>query len=137
MTVKKIDHIGIAVKSIDEVIDFYKEALGLEHTGYEVVEDQGVRVAFLNVGESRFELLEPLDETSPVAKFIEKRGEGIHHIALDVTDVKETLAEMKDKGMKLIDEAPRKGAHNKQIAFIHPKTTNGILLEVCQDPHEE
>jgi methylmalonyl-CoA epimerase len=135
MSVKKIDHIGIAVKSIDDVLGFYKEALGLEPTGYEVVEDQGVRVAFLTVGESRFELLEPLDEASPVAKFIEKRGEGIHHIALDVTDVKETLSEMKEKGMKLIDEEPRKGAHNKQIAFIHPKTTNGILLEVCQDPH--
>jgi methylmalonyl-CoA/ethylmalonyl-CoA epimerase len=135
MTVKKIDHIGIAVRNIEEVLAFYKEALGLEHTGYEVVEDQGVRVAFLTVGESRLELLEPLDENSPVAKFIEKRGEGIHHIALDVTDVKETLADMQEKGMKLIDQAPRKGAHNKQIAFIHPKATNGILLEVCQDPH--
>jgi methylmalonyl-CoA/ethylmalonyl-CoA epimerase len=133
MAIKKIDHIGIAVKNIEDVLAFYTEALGLENQGYEIVEDQGVRVAFLPVGESRFELLEPINEASPIAKFIAKRGEGIHHICLDVEDVSETLAEMKERGMQLIDQEPRPGAHHKDIAFVHPKASNGVLIELSQD----
>lgn len=133
MSVKKIDHIGIAVKDIASVLAFYQEALGLENTGFEVVEQQGVRVAFLPVGESRFELLEPLSEESPIAKFIGKRGEGIHHICLDVDDVKESLDEMKERGLQLIDQEPRLGADHKLIAFVHPKASNGVLIELSQD----
>ncbi len=133
MGIKKIDHIGIAVKDIQSVLGFYAEALGLENLGYEVVEDQGVRVAFLPVGESRFELLEPLNEDSPVAKFIAKRGEGIHHICLDVDNVGETLGEMKERGLQVIDQQPRPGAHHKEIAFVHPKASSGVLIELSQD----
>lgn len=136
MSVKKIDHIGIAVKDIASVLAFYQEALGLENKGFEVVEEQGVRVAFLPVGESRFELLEPLNEESPIAKFIGKRGEGIHHICLDVDDVKESLEEMKERGLQLIDKEPRMGADNKLIAFVHPKASSGVLIELSQDAEE-
>ncbi len=137
MGIKKIDHIGIAVKDINSVLEFYSEALGLENLGFEIVEDQGVRVAFLPVGESRFELLEPLNEESPLAKSIAKRGEGIHHICLDVDNVKETLAEMKARGLQLIDQEPRRGAHHKEIAFVHPKASNGVLIELSQDAPPE
>jgi methylmalonyl-CoA epimerase len=133
MAVKKIDHIGIAVKDIQSVLGFYAEALGLENLGYEVVESQGVRVAFLPVGESRFELLEPLNAESPVAKFIDKRGEGIHHICLDVDDVSESLEDMKQRGLQLIDKAPRPGAHHKMVAFVHPKASSGVLIELSMD----
>ena len=133
MAIKKIDHIGIAVKDISAALKFYAEALGLENIGYEVVEDQGVRVAFLPVGESRFELLEPLNDESPVAKFIAKRGEGIHHICLDVENVTETLEDMKGRGLQLIDQQPRPGAHHKNIAFVHPKASGGVLIELSQD----
>jgi methylmalonyl-CoA epimerase len=133
MGIKKIDHIGIAVKDISSVLGFYADALGLENLGYEVVEKDGVRVAFLPVGESRFELLEPLNEESPVAKFIAKRGEGIHHICLDVDSVSETLDEMKQRGLQLIDQQPRPGAHHKQVAFVHPKASSGVLIELSQD----
>ncbi len=133
MAVKKIDHIGIAVKDIQSVLGFYAEALGLDNLGYEVVEDQGVRVAFLPVGESRLELLEPLNDDSPLAKFISKRGEGIHHICLDVDSVSESLSEMKERGLQLIDQQPRPGAHHKEIAFVHPKASSGVLIELSQD----
>jgi methylmalonyl-CoA/ethylmalonyl-CoA epimerase len=136
MGVKKIDHIGIAVRDIQSVLAFYQEALGLENLGFEVVEDQGVRVAFLPVGESRFELLEPLHDDSPVAKFIARRGEGIHHICLDVDSVAESLEEMKQRGLQLIDNEPRLGAHHKQIAFVHPKASNGVMIELSQDIEE-
>jgi methylmalonyl-CoA/ethylmalonyl-CoA epimerase len=136
MGVKKIDHIGIAVRDIQSVLAFYQEALGLENLGFEVVEDQGVRVAFLPVGESRFELLEPLNDDSPVAKFIARRGEGIHHICLDVDSVAESLEEMKQRGLQLIDNEPRLGAHHKQIAFVHPKASNGVMIELSQDIEE-
>jgi methylmalonyl-CoA/ethylmalonyl-CoA epimerase len=136
MGVKKIDHIGIAVRDIESVLAFYQEALGLENLGFEVVEDQGVRVAFLPVGESRFELLEPLNDDSPVAKFIARRGEGIHHICLDVDSVAESLEEMKQRGLQLIDNEPRLGAHHKQIAFVHPKASNGVMIELSQDIEE-
>lgn len=136
MGVKKIDHIGIAVKDIQSVLSFYQDALGLENLGFEVVEDQGVRVAFLPVGESRFELLEPLNDDSPVAKFIARRGEGIHHICLDVDSVPESLEEMKQRGLQLIDDKPRRGAHHKEIAFVHPKASNGVMIELSQDAPE-
>lgn len=136
MAIKKIDHIGIAVKDIEAVLGFYSEALGLENLGFEIVEDQGVKVAFLPVGETRFELLEPLNSDSPVAKFIARRGEGIHHIALDVDDVSETLEEMKKRGLQLIDTEPRRGAHHKDIAFVHPKASSGVLIELSQDAKE-
>lgn len=136
MGVKKIDHIGIAVRDIQSVLSFYQQALGLENLGFEVVEDQGVRVAFLPVGESRFELLEPLNDDSPVAKFIARRGEGIHHICLDVDSVAESLEEMKQRGLQLIDNEPRLGAHHKQIAFVHPKASNGVMIELSQDVEE-
>ncbi len=129
---KKVNHIGIAVKSIEEAKRFY-EAIGLVVEGEEVVEEQKVRVAFIQVGETRIELLEATSEDSPVAKFIGKRGEGIHHIAFQVDDVEKALEVLKNKGVRLIDEKPRRGAHNTRIAFIHPKSTNGVLVELCQE----
>jgi methylmalonyl-CoA epimerase len=137
MTVKKIDHIGIAVKDLASVLAFYQDALGLENTGFEVVEEQGVRVAFLPVGESRVELLEPLNEESPIAKFISKRGEGIHHICLNVDSVSQTLGEMQERGLQLIDKEPRLGADDKLVAFVHPKASSGVLIELSQDAHPE
>jgi len=133
MSINKIDHIGIAVKDLTTALKFYQEALGLENIGFEVVEDQGVKVVFLPVGESRIELLEPISEDSPVAKFIAKRGEGIHHICLDVQDVPETLGELKERGLPLIDNEPRRGEHHKDIAFVHPKASSGVLIELSMD----
>jgi len=130
--IKKIDHIGIAVKSIEEASKFYKDVLGLEITGVEVVEEQKVKTAFIPVGDSEIELLESTSDDGPIAKFIEKRGEGIQHIALQVDDIEKTLEELKQKGIKLIDEIPRYGAGGAKIAFVHPKSTNGVLLELCQ-----
>ena len=129
---RKINHIGIAVKSIERAKSVF-ELLGVKVEGEEVVEDQKVRVAFIPVGESRIELLEPTSEDSPVAKFLEKRGEGIHHIAFQVDNISEALDKLKKEGIKLIDEKPRKGAHGTLIAFIHPKSTNGVLIELCQE----
>ncbi len=129
---RKVNHIGIAVRSIDEAKRFY-ELLGLEVEGEEVVEEQKVKVAFIQVGETRVELLEPTSEDSPVAKFLDKRGEGIHHIAFQVDDIEAALEELKKSGVRLIDERPRRGAHNTRIAFVHPKSTNGVLVELCQE----
>lgn len=130
--IKKIDHIGIAVKSIEEAAEFYKEVLGLEITGVEEVKEQKVRTAFIPIGESEIELLESTSEDGPIAKFIEKRGEGIQHIALQVNNIEKALEELKKKGIQLIDEVPRIGAGGAKIAFVHPKSTNGVLLELCQ-----
>jgi len=130
---RKINHIGIAVKSISAVFDFYEEILGLEFQGYEEVKEQGVRVAFFKLGESRIELLEPLNNDSPIAKFIEKKGEGIHHLAINSENLIKDLNDFEKNNIKLIDREPRKGAHNTQIAFVHPKATNGILLELTQE----
>lgn len=135
METKKINHIGIAVNSLEASIPFYRDQLGMEFEGSEVVEDQKVKVAFLVVGESRIELLEPTSEDSPVAKFIEKKGEGIHHIAYEVEDVAKALEEMKEKDVRLIDQAPRLGAHSSMIAFLHPKASGGVLTELCQPAH--
>lgn len=134
---KKIDHIGIAVKNLAESVKFYTEILGLKLQGYDTVESEQVRVAFIEIGETRIELLEPMSEESAIYKFIEKRGEGIHHIALTVDDIHDRLDGLKEKGVKLIHEVPKDGAHNSLIAFLHPKATNGVLLELCQPGNHE
>ena len=128
----KIDHIGIAVNDIEETLSFYRDQLGLEVGGLEEVTEQKVKVAFMQLGESRLELLQSTDPEGPVAKFIEKRGQGIQHIAIGVDNIEETLEMLKAKGAKLIDEKPRIGAGGAKIAFVHPKSTRGVLLEICQ-----
>jgi len=128
---KKIDHVGIAVKNLEEAIKVW-EGLGLKVEEIEEVPDQKVRTAIIHIGESRIELLEPTAEDSPIAKFIAKRGEGIHHIALGVTNIEEHLKELKEKGYRLIDEEPRIGAGGAKIAFVHPKAVTGVLLELCE-----
>lgn len=128
----KIDHIGIAVKSIAEAAKVYENAIGLKVSGYDQVDDQGVRVAMLNIGESRIELLEPTGAESPIEKFMGKRGEGIHHIAVTVDDIEKTLEQLKAAGIRLVDQTPRPGAHNTRVAFIHPSSTHGVLLELVQ-----
>lgn len=130
--VKKIDHIGIAVKSLEESLKFYENVLGLKSTGVEVVEEQKVRVAFLPTGDSEVELLEATTEDSPIAKFIAKNGEGVQHIAYRVDNVEAAIAEMKEQGLRMIDEKPRYGAGGALIAFCHPKSTGGVLVELCQ-----
>ena len=128
----KINHLGIATKGIDEALKFWGDALGLESVHTETVEDQKVRVAMLPIGEKRIELLEATSDDSPIAKFIEKRGGGIHHIAVEVEDIKASLAKLKAEGMRLIDETPRVGAENCLVAFVHPSSANGVLLELVQ-----
>lgn len=128
----KINHLGIATRGIDEALGFWAEALGLENIHTETVEDQKVRVAMLPIGESRIELLEPTSDDSPISKFLDKRGGGIHHIAVDVDDIIGTLAQLKSKGVRLIDESPRVGAEGCLVAFVHPSSSNGVLLELVQ-----
>jgi methylmalonyl-CoA epimerase len=128
----KIDHLGIATKGIDEALKFWENALGLEKTHTETVEEQKVRVAMLPLGETRIELLEPTSEDSPITKFLEKRGGGIHHIAVEVEDIEASLAKLKADGMRLIDEKPKIGAEGCLIAFVHPVSTSGVLLELVQ-----
>ena len=128
----KINHLGIATKDIDEALKFWSDALGLENVHTEIVEDQKVRVAMLPIGESRIELLEPTSDDSPISKFLEKRGGGIHHIAVEVDDIAASLAQLKSQGMRLIDENPRIGAEGCLVAFVHPSSTNGVLLELVQ-----
>lgn len=130
--VRKIDHIGIAVRDLKEAIKFYEEMLGLKVTEIEEVADQKVRVAFLPAGDSEVELLESTTPDGPIARFIEKNGEGIQHIAFRVDNVEEKLAGLKDKGVRLIDEKPRRGAGGAMIAFLHPKSTFGALIEICE-----
>ncbi len=129
----KIEHIGIAVKNLDEAIQTYTELLGTECYKTEAVESEGVKTAFFRVGESKIELLEASHENSPIAKFIEKKGEGIHHIAFDVTDIQQSMSELASKGFQLLNEQPKSGADNKLVAFIHPKSSNGVLVELCQE----
>src|SRR5437660_1315276 len=128
----KINHLGIATKGIDDALKFWGDALGLKSVHTEIVEDQKVRVAMLPLGESRIELLEPTSEDSPISKFLEKRGGGIHHIAVEVEDIEAALKRLKDKGMRLIDEEPRVGAEGCLVAFVHPSAANGVLLELVQ-----
>jgi len=129
---EKISHIGIAVTSIDDAAPFYRDVLGMEFEGTEVVDEQKVKVAFFVVGESRIELLEPTSADSPVAKFLEKNGPGVHHVAYQVADLGKRLAHLKVEGVRLIDESPRQGAHGTRIAFMHPKASGGVLTELCQ-----
>jgi methylmalonyl-CoA/ethylmalonyl-CoA epimerase len=128
----KIEHIGIATRALDEALGFWRDALGLEVVHTEIVEEQKVRVAMLPVGEPRIELLEPTAEDSPVAKFLEKRGAGIHHIAVRVDDIRAALARLKEQGARLIDETPRAGADNCLVAFVHPSSAGGVLLELVE-----
>lgn len=128
----KINHLGIATKGIKEALGFWSDALGLENVHTETVEDQKVRVAMLPIGESRIELLEPTSDDSPISKFLEKRGGGIHHIAVEVDDIEASLAKLKAQGMQLIDEKPRIGAEGCLVAFVHPSSANGVLLELVQ-----
>ncbi|HOH88892.1 MAG TPA: methylmalonyl-CoA epimerase [Bacillota bacterium] len=130
--VSKIDHIGIAVSNLDETVKLYRDVLGLELHGTEVVPEQKVRVAFLPVGDTEVELLESTSAEGPIAKFIEAKGQGIQHIAFRVDDIEAALEEMKAKGMRLIDEKPRYGAGGAKIAFLHPKSTGGVLIELCE-----
>lgn len=126
-----IEHIGIAVKSLEESIPYYEEVLGLECYAIEEVADQKVKTAFFKVGDTKIELLEPTDPESPVAKFIDKKGQGMHHIAYAMDDVNGALRDAEEKGMRLIDKEPRQGAEGLQIGFLHPKSTNGVLTEFC------
>lgn len=130
--IEKIDHIGIAVKDLNETLKIYTEILGLKSAGEETVAEQKVRVAFIPVGESEIELLESTEPDGTIAKFIEKNGEGIQHIAFRVDNIEKTLEDLKSKGVRLIDEKPRNGAGGAKIAFIHPKATKGVLIELCE-----
>lgn len=132
MKILKVDHIGIAVKSIKETLKFYKDVLGLESSGSEVVEEQKVKVEFLPIGDSKIELLESTDPDGAIAKFIERRGEGINHICFLVADLEQALKELKERGARLIDEKPRRGAGGARIAFLHPKATYGVLVELSE-----
>lgn len=128
----KIDHIGIATEKIDEALALWRDVLGLEVDSTEDVTEQGVRVAMLRIGESHIELLEPLGSETPVGKFLQKRGPGIHHVAIRVTDIHASLAHLKEQGIRLIDENPRVGAGGCLVAFVHPSSAGGILLELVQ-----
>lgn len=128
----KIDHIGIATRTLKEATAFWQDALGLEIDSTEDVGEQGVRIAMLPIGETHIELLEPLTPESLVGKFLDKRGPGIHHIAIRVDDIRGALGQLKEKGARLIDETPRIGAGGCLVAFIHPSSTNGVLLELVQ-----
>jgi len=131
MKVTHIEHIGIAVSDLKKAIRYYEEVLGIDCYGIEEVEDQKVMTAFFKIGETKIELLEPTDPEGPVGKYIEKRGEGIHHIALATDDVENALREAESKGVELIDKQPRKGAEGLMIGFLHPKSTFGVLTEFC------
>ncbi len=132
--VKAINHIGIAVRSIEAQKPFYEDTLGAVFEGVEEVPTQKVRVAFFRIHDVRLELLEPTDPASTVAAFLEKRGEGLHHIAYTVEGIEERIAELKQAGVRMIDEAPRPGAHHTRVAFVHPKSTFSVLTELCEPP---
>ncbi|HUW40368.1 MAG TPA: methylmalonyl-CoA epimerase [Rectinemataceae bacterium] len=132
MKVLKIDHVGVAVENLEETLAIYTGILGLELHGIEVVEDQRVKTAFLPVGEAEIELLASTDPEGPIGKFIAAKGQGVQHLAFRVADIEAALAELKAKGVRLIDEKPRYGAGGARIAFLHPKATNGVLVELCE-----
>jgi len=132
--VKAINHIGIAVRSLDEHRQFYEETLGAVFENIEEVPSQRVRVAFYRIGDVRIELLEPTEATSTIASFLDKRGEGLHHVAFTVEDIAARIAELKQEGLRMIDEVARPGSHHMQIAFVHPKSTHGVLTELCEPP---
>ena len=130
--VKSLNHVGIAVKSIDEQRPYYEAVLGADFEGTEEVAEQKVRVAFFRINDVRLELLEPTDPDSTIAKFLEKRGEGLHHLAFTVQNIEQRIAELKQEGIRMIDDTPRIGAHKMQIAFVHPKSSAGVLTELCE-----
>ena len=132
MKLTHIEHIGIAVKDLAASINYYEEVLGLKCYAIEEVKDQKVKTAFFKVGQTKLELLESMEQGGPIGKFIEKRGEGVHHIAFAVNGIENALTEGKEKGLRLIDEKPRKGAEGLDIAFLHPKSTGGVLTEFCE-----
>ncbi|PKA82967.1 methylmalonyl-CoA epimerase [Ulvibacter sp. MAR_2010_11] len=134
---KKIEHIGIAVRNLEEANKTYKSLLGFEHYKTEAVESDGVMTSFFTCGESKIELLEATSPESPVAKFIEKRGEGIHHIAFYVDDIVAEMARLKNEGFTVLSEKPKRGADNKWVAFLHPKSAHGVLIELCQEITED
>lgn len=130
---KKIDHLGIAVKNLDQSNILFAKLLATPHYKIEEVATEGVKTSFFKIGESKIELLEPTTPNSTIAKFIEKRGEGIHHIAFDVENIEEEVSRLKEEGFTVLNEIPKKGADNKLVVFLHPKSTNGILVELCQE----
>jgi len=134
MEITHIEHIGIAVKSIEEHLPYYEGILGLKCYNVEIVEDQKVKTAFFMIGPTKIELLEPTSEESTIAKFIEKKGEGVHHIAYATKNVNEALKEVEEKGVRLIDREARGGAEGLRIAFLHPKSTGSVLTELCEHP---
>lgn len=130
--IKSINHIGIAVKDLDKSLEIFKSIFNFENYHKEIVEQQKVSVVSFNVGDVLIELTSPTDDTSPIAKFIEKKGEGIHHIAFESNDINSELSRLKSNGINLINETAQEGAHNMLISFLHPKSTNGVLMEICQ-----
>lgn len=132
MNLTHIEHIGIAVKNLNESIKYYENVLGLKCYAIEEVKDQKVKTAFFMIGQTKIELLESTEPDGPIGKFIEKKGEGIHHIAFATENLKEALKSVEEKGIQLIDKEPRKGAEGLNIAFLHPKSTNGVLTELCE-----
>ncbi len=134
--IRRIQHIGVAVRKLDEAIPFYRDVLGLELAGIEEVSDQKIRTAIFRVGESTIEVLESTSPDGPVGRFLEKHGEGIHHLCFQVEDAAAALAGAREKGARLIDEAPRPGVHGMKIGFLHPKSTFGVLTEFAQEGDE-
>ncbi len=132
---EKINHIGVAVRSLEETVPFYRDNLGMAFAGVEEVVEQKVRVAFFQVGEAKIELLEPTADDSPIAGFLAKNGPGIHHVAYEVEDIEAAIGKLVKEGARMIDATPRVGAHGARIAFIHPKSSNGALTELCQSGH--
>ena len=129
---EKLEHIGIAVKSIDEANKVFSRLLGRDHYKIEEVVSEKVRTSFFQIGDIKIELLEATDETSPIARFIEKKGEGIHHLAFEVSSIQESLRQYEDQGFEIVNKEPKPGADNKLISFLHPKSTSGVLIELCQ-----
>ncbi len=136
MKLTHIEHIGIAVKDLTESIKYYEEVLGLNCYAIEEVKDQRVKTAFFMLGQTKIELLESTDPEGPIGKFIEKKGEGVHHLAFAVEGIESALEELKEKGVQLVDQAPRKGAEGLDIAFLHPKSTRGVLTELCENKNK-
>ena len=137
MKLTHIEHLGIAVKSLDEAIPFWEQNLGMKCDSIEEVKEQKVRTAFFRIGQSKIELLESTEPDGPIGKYVAKNGGGIHHLAFAVEGLQENLDELASKGAQLIDKTPRKGAEGLNIAFVHPKTTGGILMELCEDPNKK
>ena len=131
---KKIDHIAIAVNNLEEAAKFYQEVMGLTLSGIEVVTAQKTKVGFFKIGESNIELVQPAEPDSPLVKFLETKGQGIHHICLEVDDIEAEVKTFLEKGATMVDQKPRPGAHNTRVAFVHPKSSGGVLIEICEFP---